>query len=1193
MGEIKLTPSQQAVIENEGGTLLVSAAAGSGKTKVLVDRLLRKIMDPVRPYHIDDFLIITYTKAAASELRAKISAELSKKAALHPENRHLQKQLRRIYQTKISTIHAFCSDLLRSYGHIRDISPDFRVAEEAETRLLRQRVKEKILDQLYLDKQEDPDLQALLMQLGYGRDDRNLEQILFTIYDRVQSYRNPAQWLDWCYQMLTEIPEQAAEKTLWGASLLEEMKLFLSTQRAQLEKDLALAQEDLVLQKAYVPTLSENLLQLDHLMACDTWDEMVHNRPTSFGRLSSARKCSDPELMERIKADRSRCWEGLKQRYSYFYGSSQEVLQDLRQSSSGLKGAIRLTQLFSDAYQKEKARKKVLDFNDLEHQCLALLLQKGTDLPSALAKEVSAQFAEIMVDEYQDSNEVQDQIFSAISQDGHNLFFVGDMKQSIYRFRMADPRIFLKKYQTFLPASAAKDGQPRKILLSENFRSRKEILSGINQVFQTVMSVQVGDMAYSEAEQLKPGLSWPPISEPAIELHCIAFAGSSEEEGADKVRTEAKFIAKRIASMLREEKLQTLQGERQIQPGDVAILLRSVSNTASVYLSELKAFGIPAVSDKAQSILDTKEAEIFLALLQIVENPHQDIPLITALASPVFAFQADELAKLRMGNRSVDLYTALTQYRAPSQADPLAFKTTQFIKVLEELRRKSLWFSVGELVEEILHVTMFPEILGAMEGGSEKVETLQTLVQLACGYAVEEGATLLGLVEYLQGLRDAGIHVVAQDAQQSNSVKIMSIHKSKGLEFPVVVLPDLSRKFNETDLTQEVLLHQKLGLGGNFFDAHSRFKFPTIAKKAIALEAQQENRSEELRILYVAMTRAKERLVLSYCSRYLETELKAIVPEVSFPAPVMLTSRAKSPGSWILMAALCRSEANALFALGGQPKALWTFDDPWKICTHTYDSIWNDAIQEEVGVVTSSEISSQIPSPTDLEKCLSFQYPYAQATQIPAKLTATQLKGRVLDGEAEAGAMPLTKQKVWRNRPAFSRREALSPTQKGTATHLFLQFATYSSCTTPADIEAEKRRLVEKLFLTPEQAEAVQTESILNLFSGELGHRILQAPQIIREWKFSCLVPSELLYPQVTGEEIMLQGVVDCFLIEDDGICVIDFKTDFVTPETVEQRARYYARQVEAYGLALEKMYHLPVKEKILYFFHLDQAICL
>lgn len=1179
MSEFTLTAAQQAAVDNEGGALLVAAAAGSGKTKVLVDRLLRKVLDPDHPHDLDEYLIITYTKAAAAELRTKISNELSRRAAMEPENRHLQRQMHRIYQTKISTIHAFCSDLLRSYGHLRDIPGDFRIAEEAETRILRDRVKERVLDQLYEPGQADPEQAQLLSQLGYGRDDRALEQVLFTIYDQVQSFLDPEGWLESCRSLLQKtVSEQDAGKTLWGKSLLEQMTEFLTVQKQILQADFEQVLADEVLQKAYGPVLADNVALLDRLLGAKDWDSLVSARPDSFGRLGPAKKCQDPELMERIKADRSRCWDGLKQQFTYFYGPSREVLEDLRRSSGALQGAIRLTQTFIKAYQKEKRRRRILDFSDLEHETVALLLQKGSGTPTALAREVASSYAEILIDEYQDSNQVQDEIFRAVSREGRNLFFVGDVKQSIYRFRLADPRIFLKKYQSYQDAASAEAGKPRRILLSENFRSRKEILDGVNQVFETVMSPQVGDMAYTEAEKLKPGLPSQPSAEPAVELHCIALSGPDREEGKDKTHTEAEFVARRIRQLIKSG----------TKPGEIAVLFRSLSSVAPVYLEQISALGIPAVSDKAESILGTQEAETLLALLQVLENPHQDVPLVTLLASPLFSVTAEELSRIRQADRTGDLYESLCAM------DPVPEKSARFLETLSAMRREEVWLTPQEMVERAVEETELLEVFSAMEDGLQRRSNLQTILQVISDYLSENHGTLLELIGYLQGLEETGAFLAPQTQDPGNAVRLMSIHKSKGLEFPVVFLPDLSKKFNDSDLTQEVLLHETMGLGGNCFDPATVSKFPTIAKRAIALSLQRENRSEELRILYVAMTRAKERLIMSYCSRYLEKELTELSQEAAFPAPAALCRRAKSMGSWVLTAALCRPEAQALHAVAGRPRRVYDFPDTWTI-TFRGEAPEADTNIEAAGAREEAvRPAAVLPTPEQTAQALAFQYPWKPASLAPAKVTATQLKGRYLDEEAASGASSGARNAVtWDRKPIFRAEGPLTAAERGTATHLFLQFAKYDACQTEQSLLAERRRLVGEEFLTPRQAEAVDLAAVLRLFRSPLGQRMLRAENRVREFKFSCLVPSEMVEPSLTGESVLLQGVVDCFLVEPDGICVIDFKTDRVTPETLSRRAEGYRRQVTAYAWALEQIYKRPVKEKILYFFALDEAVSL
>ena len=521
MGEIRLTPAQQAVVDDRGGALLVSAAAGSGKTKVLVDRLLAQVCDPEHPANLDDFLMITYTKAAAAELRGKIAAELSKRLAAEPENRHLQRQTTRIYLAQISTVHAFCASILRDYAHLLDIPADFRVAEEQEAAELRQEVFDALMEQCYAALSEDNALRPLIDQFGYGRDDRRLAELLLPVYSAVRCRVDPERWMQACEAAYALPPEQKAEQTPWGAYLIESLKKTTAWVERNLKQALRLAQEDAVLGEKYAPKLAENLESVRALGARTGWDDIYENRVLSFGTLLPVRSPEYPEMKDAVQNLRKGALQALKDAQACFYAPSERIMADLQNTAAPIGGLLELLRRFDRQYSQEKRRRKLMDFSDLEHEAIRLLRQKGSTLPSAAAREIGAKYREILVDKYQDSNAVQECIFEAVSQNGKNRFMVGDVKQSIYRFRLADPGIFLEKYETYADCGAQKPGEPRKILLSENFRSRPEILRAVNDVFGLVMSREAAELNYGEQEALRSGLQFPETPQPKVELHCI------------------------------------------------------------------------------------------------------------------------------------------------------------------------------------------------------------------------------------------------------------------------------------------------------------------------------------------------------------------------------------------------------------------------------------------------------------------------------------------------------------------------------------------------------------------------------------------------------------------------------------------------------------------------------------------------
>ena len=1082
MAEIKLTVSQQAVVENRGGALLVSAAAGSGKTKVLVDRLLSRICDPECPCNLDDFLVITYTKAAAAELRVKISQALNQRIAREPENRHLQRQLHRIYLAEISTVHSFCANLLRTYAHRLDIPADFRVAEETESRMLQDKVLEQLLEHGYAG--DDSEFTAMVETFGYGRDDRRLPEAVKMAHKEMRCRADMDGWLRDNLNVLEMAQYQDAADTPWGSYILAEFRVFLDQQVVKFQKALEEMAFYPNIEKGLGKTFRENLKQLQALQACHGWDEILQNKVQSFGRVL-VRNPEDLAVKERLAKVRTMCWSELKEWQELFFADSKSVLEDLAQVAPGAQALLRFAKIFDKAYMIEKKRRKLLDFSDLEHMAIRLLHDRY------VAKEVAKRYVEILVDEYQDSNQVQDTIFEAISRGGENRFMVGDVKQSIYRFRLADPTIFLGKYEAYPDYQKASEGQPRRILLSENFRSRPEILAACNDVFRLVMRKSVGDLDYGEAEALKPGRSFPPMEGPFVELHCLT--NSDSENNQDKSDLEAEYVAKRIRRML-DEKVSVTDGDetRVVQPGDIVILMRSLSGTAGAYLEALGRYGIPAVCDRGGSLLDTSEVQILIAILQVIDNPHQDVPLLTAMASPVFGFTPDELALPRTQNRKDDFYDTIRSVGGNFQS---------FLKLLDELREDAQWMDLDSLLDSVFQKTNLLTVFSSMADGLRRERNLLAFRSFVASYESGGSKALPQLLWYLADLQANGGQLPVPKVAAENAVSIMTIHSSKGLEFPVVYLCDLSRRFNLKDMQDAILVDNALSVGCNRVD-HRRFvRYPTLAKKAIARKKTKEAVSEELRVLYVAMTRAKDRLVMTYYSKNLLSELKNINSQLTMPLSDDLCASARSPGKWILMAALCRTEAGEILKLVDGNDVSRVQEYPWKIVYR--DLLQEEAAEEIQGAV--EDLRPQAVSPAEVE-LLRFSYANKAVCHVPAKLTATQLKGRLQDQEAAEGAAEPGLQRAFRFRRTRFLPGSMTPAEKGTATHLFMQFAAYEACGTAESLQQELQRLCREEFLTREQAETVQTGQVLKFFQSELGKWLLAQPEVRREFKFSILV---------------------------------------------------------------------------------------
>lgn len=1163
----KLTPQQAQAVYDRGGMLLVSAAAGSGKTKVLVDRLLTYLTDENDPANLDDFLIITYTKAAASELRGKIAAKLTERIAEAPENRHLQNQMQRLFLTKISTVHGFCGDLLREYAYKLDLPADFRVADENECREIRETVLSDLLDRAYESAGDNPDFRAFVDTQGLGRDDRLVPQIIEKVYDSARCHLDPESWLEACLR--SSHAESAADvcETVWGQYLSEDLCTYLDCQISVFKKCVECAEQYPEMEKA-VTNLKDTLYQLESLREAKTWDAIVSAGSVDYGRLTFPRKNPDPDLTERIKAARGACKKGLEKKLRSFSDPSSQVLYDLLQISAGTRGLVALVKQFERDYQAAKRSRRCLDFSDLEHKTLDLLLGKSRSTPTAAAAEIGRRYREVLVDEYQDSNGVQDAIFSALTRERNNCFLVGDVKQSIYQFRLADPNIFLEKYNRFVNAEDAVPGQGRKVLLSHNFRSGPEVVDGVNAVFRACMRPEVGGLYYRDAEALREGVPHELLSEPGVELYAIDVREHTYEE-------EAAFTADKILSMLNSgTKIRKNGAWKPVEPEDIVILLRSPGSAGRYFQQALEARGIRCASGGGMDLLKTEEIGTLRAFLQTILNPRQDIPLVSTLASPIFGFTADDLAKLRGENRQGNIYDALLA--SGSQ------KAKQFLDILRELRQAARMNPLTILLERAFSLTRLDSVYAAMPGGEARSTNLQLFFQLAADYEKGNQRDLSQFLTHLDALEERGL--VTAGISSGGCVTIMSIHKSKGLEFPVVFLCNLARKFNMEDLRGQILCDRSLGLGLSVADPVNRIRYPSVSKRAISVKMAAQSISEEMRVLYVAMTRARDRLIMTYASQTLEEDLKEIALRVDFDGGDLLCRDAICLGDWVLLAAMQRTEAGELHMLGGRPMETKVSQYPWLI------RVTEAPASDMVCMRTDDSVTLPENTVPQLRTALSFRYPYAAATTAPSKQTATGRKGRIKDTEAaENTRQQELAARSWRA-PGFLTKKVEGKTV-GSAIHAAMQYLRYEQCASISGVQQEIAWLIEKGYLTQEQGNLVNCERIATFFGTEIGTKLRTGTKYLREFKFSILDDGQYYGDGLEGEKVLLQGVVDCALLEEDGITIVDFKTDHVTEETIMDRADHYRPQIISYAEALSRIYEMPIKEKFLYFFQLNRFV--
>ena len=1183
---IQLTKSQQAVVEDRGGRVLVSAAAGSGKTRVLVERLFRRVLGEEQA-DLDDFLIITYTRAAAAELRERIAQELGRRMAEDPGDRHLQRQLLLVYQTDIKTIDSFCTALLRENVHLLDLgeqgglTADFRVLDEGEAELLRQRVLPRVLESFYTGM--TPGQTQLADCFGFGRDDRGLEDLVLELHSKVQSHAYPHRWLEEQRQSWASLPEDGGE-TEFGRALLTRLARKARHWADLLTRAGEELRSDGALEKAYGPAFASGTAQLEALAeAAETgWDAAAGRLP-DFPRLSPARKCEDPALKEKMQTLWNRCKKESAAFCAILETTGAETGEDLRRSAPAMEALLALCVDFSAAYQQEKLRRNVTDFSDQEHYAVRLLL--GEDgRPTPLAAVMSERYLEVMVDEYQDTNQVQNCIFDALARGGRSLFTVGDVKQSIYRFRLADPTIFLEQYRRYPDAAEAEEGEPRRILLSQNFRSRKEVLDAANFVFSAIMSREMGEVEYGEAERLYFGASYlPPREDCLTEFHLLLPPqDDGEAEKVPAALLEAQMAADRIAALLSEGFPVTDEDSGELRPcraEDIVILMRSPGPRLRHYAKALMERGIPCATQENEDFFSAMEVAVMCSLLEILDNPRQDVPLIAVLRSPLAGFSPDRLALIRGRHPEGDFYEALAAF---GEED-----CEEFLTRLADLRSLARDMSVHRLIWRIYNQWNVLGVFGAMSGGGRRRENLVALYEHAKSFESAGYKGLFAFVTHLRRLLESGEQPVTATGASSGGVQIMSIHKSKGLEFPIVLLTDLGKRFNRADLQTPVLVHPRLGLGPLYIDLDRRIRYPTIAREAVSGLVSRESRSEEMRVLYVGMTRAKEKLILTAAMPAAGRRMKELGALSALPVPAETVDGGRSMAEWILLPLLRRWEAAPLRDLAGQEAEDFslTEDALWQVFLHKD----TPGICLPAGTEAGGNSAADAPALPVNREALDFVYPYAAACTAPTKITATQLKGREKDREiVQETIQPYVRRDF--SAPRFlSGRRPLTGAERGTATHLVMQHLPLEEDT---DVGAVVEDLAARRFLTREQAEAVDQAAARRFLASPLASELRKADRVEREFRFSLLMPGEKYFPELDGgEEVLLQGVVDLFAVRDGGVTVVDFKTDYVTEDTLPEKIAHYRPQLEAYSAALERILELPVKHRILYFFCAGQAV--
>ncbi len=1239
------TDEQWDAITEKDCNLLVAAAAGAGKTAVLVERIIRKITDSEHPLDIDKLLVVTFTNAAATEMRERIGEAISSVLERNPDSKNIQRQLTLLNKASITTIHSFCLEVIRSNFQSINIDPGFRIADETEAALMKLEVLNELFEAQYEQEGGSEDFLELLEWYGGNRDDQALQDMVLNLYGFVQSTPWPDKWFEEMTESFNPPAGLDFAGTAWGKVLIQSVSLELAGLREMLSRALEVLGPTAGLEK-YQAVFLEDLSNLGALMKVCTaenganWDAVFQTlQRIDFNRLPAAGKDADKSKQEYVKKIRDDVKARIKKiKEKLFPSDSAAILTDLRAMYPMLKCLVRLVSDFSASYAARKSKKSLVDFNDLEHFCLEILSERdeqGNLAPSKAAQGYRERFAEILVDEYQDSNLVQEILINMISRadsEKPNVFMVGDVKQSIYRFRQARPELFLDKYNSY----ANEPGNPfRKILLFKNFRSRKQVVDGVNFIFQQIMSVQVGELDYSELEALNPGAVFAGNEDETAlvggeaELHLIQTGlrdevnsgeessaeeqeaepeGADNEEILDNIQCEARLASKRIRELMQPDE----QGRsfcvfdkgskeyRKLEYRDMVILLRTTRNWSDVFMQELVAHGIPAFADTGTGFFKTSEVQVILSLLQIIDNPLQDIPLLAALRSPIVGFTTDELAELRLADRKASLFDALKVLAEEGRSQAVA-KAQAFLRDLKRWRELSLYTSTDRLLWQLYTETGYYATVGAMPAGEQRQANLRILFERARQFEETSYKGLFNFINFVDKLKssrgDMGSAKIL--GENDNVVRIMSIHKSKGLEFPVVILSGCGKKFNLQDMNKSILLHQEMGFGPDVVDHRRRLSYPSMPKQAIREKIKAETLSEEMRILYVALTRAREKLIITGAVRDIPKAIAkwancAAVQENKLPAYEML--KGGSYLDWIGPALIRHQGCPGLresAGLGSEFPSL-LIEDPseWGIRLWNKSDVLSGKQAEEQGESEFEQWLDELDSQeeesdfsAEISRRLSWEYPYAKTSRVPAKVSVTELKRRFDAQLAEetgalTGYLPALVKK-----PVFlEEKKGLSAAEVGTVMHFVMQHLDFKR----DELEAQIEEMVAKALLTEQQAKSAAIDKIRRFLASDLGRRLLESERVCREVAFNMELPCQELYQDMQdevyqGETVLLQGVIDCYFEEPDGIVLLDYKTDYVAPGRVETMRERYRLQIGYYAVALERLTGKKVKAKYIY----------
>lgn len=1204
---VTFTKEQQATIDARKSNILVSAAAGSGKTAVLVERIIRMVSDPDRPVDIDRLLVVTFTSAAAAQMRERITQALSDAVEADPGNNHLIRQLTLIHNAQITTIDSFCLYLIRNYFDEIELDPDFRVADEGEIRMLRQEILEQMLEDYHL-KGEERFINCVEYFAPMGSEKKLEEQIL-TLYDFSMSYPWPKEWLEMCRKEYETIGQKSLEEERWVQILInyvrnmveEAIRMLIEAEEIAMEPDGPYM---------YADTLTADREQAEKLMEADGLQELYQAFGNlAFGRISAKKDPSvSQDKREAAKELRDASREVLKKiAEKYFSVSPQQHMAKMQITAPAVTMLLELVMDFCDRMEQGKREKNLLDFSDMEHlalQILTNLKEDGSVEASPVAVELRGHFAEIMIDEYQDSNLVQEYLLKSISgetEGNYNRFMVGDVKQSIYKFRLARPELFMEKFDCY---SLEEGTAERRIDLRRNFRSRSQVTDSVNDVFRQIMAKDLGGVAYDENAALYPGAVYPDQEAGRYETELLLTV--SGDDGMEDREREAQAAAAKIRDLVGKFPV-TDKKTGELRPagyGDIVILLRTTSGWDDVFKKVLEENGIPVYVTSRTGYFAALEVQTVLNFLKILNNPMQDIPLFGVLKSPVGGFSDEEIARIRArenaDRKPGKLYDCLKDFAVRETDDPLRKKTEQFLCSLAEFRKLTAYLPIRKLIERFLLETGYLYYVTALPGGEQRRANIEMLLTKAENFEKTSYTGLFHFIRYMEQAEKYEIDYGEASLQDENAdtVRIMSIHKSKGLEFPICFVSGLSKRFNMQDTVKPVIMDMDHGVAVDCVDIHHRIRQKTLKKEALSQKLHADSLGEELRVLYVAMTRAQEKLILTGNCKGKTVEMirermgagNDGAETAAHQLPFLQRISASCYLDWILP---------AWMACGRSVELLEASD---LVSDKVTELLGKEQLRQRLELLADQEqCDGEDGLLKQLMKRMESVYPHENLNGLYTKTTVSELKIAGMEETAEEAYRLFEEEEPVPYIPAFIQKEEKSGgAARGSAYHKVLELFSFEGFGTEKDSEPEAGQirtflndLQKKELLSEEYRRAVNPKQLLVFLNSSLARRMGQAAaegKLKKEQPFVLGIPaSELSGEFPENETLLVQGIIDVWFEEEDGIVVADYKTDAVKEE--QELINRYQVQLDYYARALEQLTGKKVKEKLIYSFALQREI--